>query len=203
MHNVIFVKTGNKYLGKHVNFLYDKLKDNCKVYCYTDNQDGLHPDINIIPRFKDCLVNGVWNKLSLFRPDFPLKGRLLYFDLDVSLNYDYIEPFQADDLTVLHNGGRDINSHNYDTPINSSVMGFKQENTHHIWESFYGGGLHDYYTRKYVGIDRFIQNEKIDINFFSKELFNSHVYENTKKANITTFESFDYAEYFEQKFETN
>ena len=91
--NVIFVKWGTKYSSEDVNILYKSLaKDGFDYYCYTDNPDGLDPNINIINIPTKPALKVWWNKLYMFNKDFPLTGKLtgktIFFDLDVYIRSD-------------------------------------------------------------------------------------------------------------------
>ena len=89
-YNVACMKWGVKYGPEYVNKLFNMVKRNTTVpfnfVCYTDNPDGLLDKIDARPlpemSFKDGKERG-WRKLSLFRKDIDLSGRVLFLDLDV------------------------------------------------------------------------------------------------------------------------
>ena len=104
--NVICIKWGTLFGPEYVNRLYSGVRRNIEAkvnfFCMTENADGLHPDIKVLPLpvepFADpmnaalAVANrqGAMRKTSLFRsgliPD--LEGPLLGFDLDVVITGD-------------------------------------------------------------------------------------------------------------------
>ena len=87
MNNVVCVKWGNKYIAKYVNVLYSMCKRNITVpfefHCITDDVNGLDPNIKTIMLPKHPWIKTWWSKLWMFSNEFPLKGTILYFDLDI------------------------------------------------------------------------------------------------------------------------
>ena len=84
--NIIFVKHGDKYSAEHVNRLWDKLKEfypMTQYFCYTEDPIGV--EIETIPCFKKPSLRFWWNKLAMFSADFPVKGKCLFFDLDMDV----------------------------------------------------------------------------------------------------------------------
>ena len=94
-NNVVCVKWGNKYISKYANVLNNMVKRHCSVpykfYCITDDPTGLDADINVINLPNDPWIRTWWSKLWMFSPDMPLKGNILFFDLDVVI-FDNIDP---------------------------------------------------------------------------------------------------------------
>lgn len=173
--NIIFVKFGTKYNADHVNALHDQLKIflDGKYYCYTDNPNGV--GIECVVPIKKPTLNGVWNKLAILSDEMPWNGDCVLFDLDSKVNFDP-SPFLEwnDILTILNDySKKDFTwkKHAYDTRYNSSIMSWKSGTTDHIWKHFLSN--HDYFRRKYAGIDRFIWNEKIKVNNFKDGIYNS------------------------------
>ena len=176
--NIIFVKHGAKYHAGHVNKLYNQLKvffPNASYYCYTENPKGL--DISFIPCFNKPSLRFWWNKLALFSNDFPVKGKCLFFDLDMDIKEDPTSWLQWDGLTVIKDYWKDdlyMAPHAYDVHINSSVITWIAGEQNHVWEHFLSNK--DYFMRKYKGIDRFIVHEEINYNVFQPGLVNSVKY---------------------------
>tara|TARA_B100000900_G_C20558562_1_gene707850 strand:+ start:1008 stop:1667 length:660 start_codon:yes stop_codon:yes gene_type:complete len=190
MFNIICVKFGNKYSSDFVNKLYmDFLSYNplnpFKFHCYTDDPEGIHDSINIVNPVGPTL-KGVWNKLALFSEEFPIKGKNIYLDLDVCIQGDIIEMLENDnhDWNRLHlvytpwkdNKKRYGRLSSYDVVHHSSVM-IWESNVHDIWEHF-NSGLRDYFMRKYVGIDRFLAHEDIEVKYLPEHMTVSKKYEN-------------------------
>lgn len=77
---VICVKHGGKYGPEYVNRLHSMVTRNCtrapRFVCFTENTEGLQPDIEVRPLPGDGL-EGWWNKVALFGDDLPgVSGRL-------------------------------------------------------------------------------------------------------------------------------
>ena len=154
--NVITVKIGTKYNSKDVNKLYSSIYNN--FYCLTDDPIGLNSNIKIIE--PDPGLDGVWNKLSLFKLNL---GKLLYLDLDVIIQKDLTPLYDRDSFTMvkcywkplreLFDGFLDNKDHN----INSSVMVWNGLENIAIWDKFMEDP--EYYMLKYPGIDHFIWHE--------------------------------------------
>ena len=173
--NIIFVKHGSKYNAEYVNSLYGQLKPHyptANYFCYTE--DPTDVEIECIPCFKKPSLRFWWNKLAMFSKDFPVKGRCLYFDLDMDIKEDPSELIVWDGLTILKDYWKDelfFRKHAYDVYINSSVITWTAGEQNHIWEHFLSNK--DYFMRKYPGIDRFLVHEKIQFNTFEHGLVNS------------------------------
>jgi hypothetical protein len=83
---VVCLKWGDKYPADYVNRLYRMVSRQLgapwRFHCVTDDATGLDPGIKHID-LPELGLNGWWNKMWLFSPDFPLRGRCIYLDLDV------------------------------------------------------------------------------------------------------------------------
>lgn len=205
MYNVICVKFGTKYNSQFVNKLYHDIarltKSEFKFYCYTDDPTGIDREVNIILPLGRPTLKRVWNKLRLFDPEMPFKGKTYFFDLDVKIQKDplvHTDERDWEKLTLVHSHwkvGKLYNRlSNYDVKINSSVMMWDTENEYmeKYWDHF-NTGLRDYYLRKYVGIDRFIVHEDFEYFVFDHEYIQSKKYqpEVNYEANVLTFEEID------------
>ena len=204
MYNIICVKFGAKYSADFVNKLYSDCKDSCsnfEFYCYTENSEGINPDINIIDPVGPVL-KGVWNKLALFSKEFPIKGKNIFLDLDVFVQGDLFEKLDDHDWDSLHivhapwkvNKKRYGRLSSYDVYHHSSVMTW-ENNVHDIWEHF-NSGLRDYFMRKYKGIDRFIAHEDFEVKYLPKHYCLSKKHEEYNptiraKPTVITYEEID------------
>jgi hypothetical protein len=87
MNHIVCVKWGNKYISQYANVLYNMVKRHTTVpfefHCITDDPKGLDSHINTIMLPKDPWIKTWWSKLWMFGPEFPLKGNILFFDLDL------------------------------------------------------------------------------------------------------------------------
>lgn len=177
--NVIFVKHGKKYNYKHVNRLYHSLRSilDADFYCYTEDNTGI--DCKTIPIFNKPKLVRWWNKLSLFRKDFPLENKCMFFDLDIDVKYSfqkYLQEINWETLNLIsayykRDNPKYLIPHAYNTILNSSVMAWTAGSQTHIWDKF--AQNIDYHTRKYKGIDRFIFHENILYKYFPDGLVNS------------------------------
>jgi hypothetical protein len=205
MYNVICVKFGTKYSSDFVNKLYNDLKkvtqSEFKFYCYTDDASGIDSEVNIIFPLGKPTLKKVWNKLRLFDPAMPFKGKTYFFDLDVKILKDpliYEDERDWEKLTLIHSHwkiGKLYNRlSNYDVKINSSVMMWDASNPemHEYWNHF-NSGFRDYFMRKYVGIDRYIVHEDFTYFIFNHEYIQSKKHQSQVKYDpcVLTFEEID------------
>ena len=205
MYNVVCVKFGTKYSADFVNKLYNDIarltQSDFKFFCYTDDPEGIIPEVNIIPPLGRPTLKGVWNKLRLFDPAMPFKGKTFFFDLDVKIVKDPLVREDPEDWRRLSL----VSSHwktgklynrlsNYDVKINSSVMTWdaSNEDMHEYWNHF-NSGFRDYFMRKYVGIDRYIVHEDFSYFVFEKQYIQSKKYqaEVDYEPCVVTFEEID------------
>ena len=100
-YNIICMKWGTKYGADYVNRLYGMiarhLKTAFQLTCFTDNAQGIRPEVHICDLPKLDLPAGTpergWNKLSTLQADLGgLSGDVLFLDLDVVI-VDNIEDF--------------------------------------------------------------------------------------------------------------
>ena len=94
MNHVVCVKWGNKYPPVYANVLNNMVKKHTTVpyqfHCLTDDSTNLDADINVIKLPNDPWIKSWWSKLWMFAPEMPLKGNILFFDLDVVI-FDTID----------------------------------------------------------------------------------------------------------------
>lgn len=174
--NIIFVKFGDKYSAEDVNRLFFYLHPFLygKYWCYTDDPTGIDECINVIEPLEKPLLRKWWNKLALFSPDMPFEGECVFFDLDIKINYSMENYLKFDDLYLVNSYWKEdlfFRKHAFDTRVNSSIITWKPEYVHSIWQKFVKN--YDYYTRKYAGIDRFIWNEDVQYKLLSDGIMNS------------------------------
>ena len=92
---------------------------------------------------------------------------------------------------------------NYDVTINSSVMFFdnSQPAINEIWNHFANSGLRDYFLRKYVGIDRYIQHEEFRTH--PLQISTSWKYDEVHNRPLVTFEEVDDWESISERLESD
>ena len=139
MNHIVCVKWGNKYISKYANVLKNMARRHCTLdyqfSCLTDDPTGLDPEINVVRLPNDPYIKTWWSKLWMFAPEMPLKGNILFFDLDVVI-FDNIDPL------FTHNGKfniiRDFNRCRIkDWKLsNSSCMRWQSGTMSYLWTEF-------------------------------------------------------------------
>jgi hypothetical protein len=114
--NIVCMKWGDKFGPEYVNNLYHMVKRNITLHhrfvCMTEVSEGIDKGVDIkpLPEFEEpprelspfCLN---WRKLALFDEKvYDLKGKILFFDLDVVVvdNIDCFFSF-SDKLAIIEN----------------------------------------------------------------------------------------------------
>ncbi len=137
------LKYGNKYGPKYVNILKNMISRHLslphKFICFTENTKGLDPEIQTID-LPDMGLSGEkkawWYKLKAFDKDLPLKGTLLFLDLDLVIisNIDRLFEYQSKKFCIIQDFHR-IGDPNY--PIkNSSVFRLELGTYSNVWDDF-------------------------------------------------------------------
>ena len=140
MNHIVCVKWGNKYISQYVNVLYNMVKRNTTVpyefHCITDDPKGLDAHIKVIKFPQQPWIKTWWSKLWMFGPEFPLKGNVLFFDLDVIVfnNIDVLFTHNPDKFMII----RDFNRCRQDDwkQSNSSVMRWTPGTMDFLYEDF-------------------------------------------------------------------
>jgi hypothetical protein len=90
--------------------------------CYTENPQGILPNIKIKPLTLVSGVQGWWYKPMFFNPDLDLKGTVLFLDLDLIIfnNIDYLFTYEPGKFCIIRDFNRSTVK-NY-TKFNSSVF---------------------------------------------------------------------------------
>ena len=140
MNHVVCVKWGNKYVSQYANVLKNMVRRHTTLpyefHCITDDPKGLDPDINVIKLPNDPCIKTWWSKLYMFAPELPLRGNILFFDLDVVI-------FKNIDVLFTHNPGkfhiiRDFNGCRVKNWMmsNSSCMRWEYGTMHYLWNEY-------------------------------------------------------------------
>jgi hypothetical protein len=141
----------------------------------TDDPTGLNPNIKVIPCEPD--LDGVWNKLALFKLNL---GKLLYLDLDVIIQQDLTPLYDQDSFTLIRCYWKPLKMlydgylNNKDHNINSSVMLLNNQDNIDIWNKFMEDP--EYYMLTYPGIDHFIWHEGFTSQYWPQGLIYSKGY---------------------------
>lgn len=126
------VKWGTLYGPEFVNNLYAMVKRNLTIpfrfICLTDDETGIHKDIDIIPT--PSHLQGWWQKIAYFQtPLADITGPILALDLDVIVvdNIDCFFSYQPDDFVMKI----DKPTHGF----SSCVMRFNANQYSHIYNN--------------------------------------------------------------------
>ena len=140
MNHIVCVKWGNKYISQYANVLYNMVKRHTTVpfefHCITDDPKGLDSHIKTIKLPNDPWIKTWWSKLWMFNADFPLKGNILYFDLDVIVfkNIDKLFNHNPDKFMIIRDFNRcRVKDWKFS---NSSVMRWKTGTMNYLWDEF-------------------------------------------------------------------
>ena len=138
MNHIVCLKHGDKYGVEYVNRLYSMCKRNSNVpfnfACITEDTNGMNPDIKHIPlpRYK---LSGWWFKPWVLSNEFPLKGTILFLDLDLVIinNIDNLWTYNPKDFCIIRDFNRCLVA-NWDK-FNSSVFRFESGQYRHVWDN--------------------------------------------------------------------
>ncbi len=105
------MKWGTKYGPEYVNILFNMVKRNTTLpvefVCFTDDAKGLQEGIDARPLPTMDLPEDKergWRKLSCFKKDFELEGRILFIDLDTVIvaNMDEYFTMPGEFIVIRH-----------------------------------------------------------------------------------------------------
>jgi hypothetical protein len=136
---VLCVRFGNKYGREYVERLRNMVSRHMTIpyefACLTDDQHTIE-GVRTIYQPNANYQRGWWHKVHMFDPNLPLRGRILYFDLDVVIcsNIDKLGLYCQDQFMGIHDFNRKFYaSWKY---LNSSVMAWTHGTQSHIYEQF-------------------------------------------------------------------
>jgi hypothetical protein len=196
MINIVCVKIGTKYESIYANTLYRMCADNISqpfnFFCYTDNPDGLDPNIRTLPFINHDIKQIVFNKLFLLSDQFASwigNDPTFFFDLDVVIksNIDgFINRSKATDTFKVINAvwktltKEDTLPPYLDHTVNSSCMFWVPGTTDYIWNSFFTQkeALQKIYWR---GMDGFLFYEHNIRGGLPEDSFYSFLYDIDRK----------------------
>ena len=147
-----------------------------QFHCITDSPKDLDPHINTIQLPNDPAIKTWWSKLWMFGADFPLKGNILYFDLDVII-------FNNIDHLFTHNPGkfhiiRDFNRCRVKDwkMSNSSVMRWEAGTMNYLWDEFKANSS-KIMSQNHGDQDWITKRATDDINWFPDDWIRSYKWE--------------------------
>ena len=135
---VLCLKHGTKYSAEYVNKLYNMVARHCTLdyefVCLTDDSKGIDPRVKILKLPHG--MSGWWCKPYMFSKDLPLKGTVLYMDLDVVIasNIDKLFTWMPGHWCTIRDFTRAMRPkwHKY----NSSVVRFEVGQLDFVWTEF-------------------------------------------------------------------
>lgn len=136
---ILCVRFGNKYGIDYVEKLRNMVSRNIKMsyefVCLTDDPTPI-TNVRLILQPNSGYTKGWWHKLHMFDYRLPLKGRILYFDLDVIIcgNIDKLAKYSADKFIGIRDFNRKFHAHW--RSLNSSVMSWTHGQEKKIFETF-------------------------------------------------------------------
>lgn len=183
---VLCVRFGNRYGREYVERLRNMISRNLTVpyefVCLTDDQHPIE-GVRSIVQPNAGYVKGWWHKVHMFDPSLPLKGRILFFDLDVVIHdsINKLASFHPNEFLGIHDFNRKFHaSWKY---LNSSVMAWNHGQEHYIWERFKSNPAE---AQRLQGdqdwIWKLAQNK---IRFWPKEWIQSYKWEVRSREHLT------------------
>jgi hypothetical protein len=137
---VVCLKFGNKYGPEYVNNLNSMVKRNLTIpyefVCFTEDPQGLDQDITVMPIHPRKDMHGWWYKVMFFDPQLPLRGNILFMDLDVVVfrNIDDLFNFHPNKFCIIRDFNRTIRRDW--KRMNSSVFRLKAGAYPHVYTEF-------------------------------------------------------------------
>ena len=149
--------------------------------CFTEDATNINQDIKIQPLKLIDGVKGWWYKPMFFDKDFPLKGTILFFDLDVIIfnNIDKLFLFQPGKFCII----RDFTRHQIKdwSKMNSSVFRLESGELSYVYDNFINNV--NVHTKRFHGDQDFIYSQvKREFAFWPDEWIQSYKWEMRKRA---------------------
>lgn len=149
--NILCIKHGNKYNEDYVNTLYKMVERNLSLpfrfVCLTDNNKNLMQQIETWPL--PANLSGWWCKPYMFSNELPLKGTILYLDLDVVIagSLDKLFTFNPGKWCTIRDFTRAMRPKW--EKYNSSVIRFEHGQLDYVYRQFIKNPQH--HMRRHFG----------------------------------------------------
>lgn len=136
---VVCLKWGTKYGPEYVNKLYNMVNRNLTIpfefVCFTDSSAGLNKSIRVEP-LPNIPAIGWWYKPYFFSADLPIKGTILFLDLDVIVfkNIDNLFSYKPGKFCIIRDFNRFLRP-TWDR-MNSSVFRLETGMYDKHWQEF-------------------------------------------------------------------
>ena len=150
--------------------------------CFTEDATDIHPDIKILPiEVNSDIKVGWWYKTLFFNKDLPLKGTILFFDLDVIIfqNINKLFEYCPGEFCII----RDFTRHQIKDwkKFNSSVFRLTVGDHSYVYDNFMQDVSTN--TRRLHGDQDWIYAQvKKDYKFWPDEWIQSYKWEMRKNA---------------------
>lgn len=137
--SILCVRFGDRYGRDYVEKLRNMVSRHCTIpyefVCLTDDTKEIK-GVRKIYQSNAGYARGWWHKVHMFDSNLPIKGRILYFDLDVVIhaNIDKLVNVGPGEFYGIQDFNRKF--HRAWKYLNSSVMSWEHGTQHHIWENF-------------------------------------------------------------------
>ena len=135
---VLCLKHGTKYSADYVNKLYNMVMRNCTLdiefVCLTDNPKNINENIKILPLPGN--LQGWWCKPYMFSNNLPLKGIVVYMDLDVVIadNIDKLFLYQQGNWCTIRDFTRVMRPKW--NKYNSSIVRYRAGELDFVWTEY-------------------------------------------------------------------
>ena len=139
---VVCLKYGDKYGPEYVNKLHSMVKRHLTLpyefVCFTERPQGIDPEIRIEKLDLIPGIQGWWYKPMFFNPDLPIKGNILFLDLDIIIfnNIDKLFTYKTNEFCIIRDFNRYI-IRDYNK-FNSSIFRLNNFNRTHsnVYQEF-------------------------------------------------------------------
>ena len=136
---VLCVRFGNKYGREYVERLRNMVSRHLTIpYDFACLTDDNHPIDGVRTIFMpdQGYSKKWWHKVHMFDSRLPLRGRILFFDLDVVIhnNINKLATTFTNDFIGIHDFNRKF--HPGWQYLNSSVLAWNHNTQNHIWDQF-------------------------------------------------------------------
>lgn len=143
--------------------------------CITEDPQRIDPSIKIIPIPKYSKIQGWWYKPWVFSREFPLKGTILFLDLDLVIikNIDNLWTHEPRKFCIIRDFAR--SAHKEWNKFNSSVFRFESGQYNFVWDNLVKDLSQ---TKKMHGDQDWIYNQiKSNYAFWPDEWIQSYKWE--------------------------
>lgn len=149
--------------------------------CITENTQGMDSAIIHVP-LPSYKLSGWWFKPWVLSNEFPLKGTVLFLDLDLVIvkNFDYLWNYEKEKFCII----RDFNRHLIPTwnKFNSSVFRFESGKYRYVWDNLINN-LDQ--IKKFHGDQDWIYNQiKSDYAFWPDQWIQSYKWEIRNRSEV-------------------